>query len=183
MRANPGGLLTLLQKHLGWYPLMEPRDVYKLLYQGVMGAEHLMPSREEYTRYLMDEFESLEPDTTGRLLEPLRPDGALYRLNLRPYKARLLGLDQLIAYLLETAHMVTGSSTELHTTWIEFIELCERGQITQFTVDSVQGFGHWLVEMGFPAVHHSDIYIREYRPAYRLISTHFIYGLGFGNMG
>jgi hypothetical protein len=157
--------------HLNWYPLMELRDVYKLLYQGVMGAEHLMPSQDEYARFLRDEFKTLEPDPTGHLLEPVRPDGALYRLNLRPYKARRESLESLFPFLIDSAHEIAGSSSELHKTWVKFIELCEGGQISQFSADAVYGFGHWLVEMGFPAVHHSDIYARNYRPAYRLIAA------------
>lgn len=178
MLTDPHGLLTLLKKHLSWYPLMELRDVYKLLYQGVMGAEHLMPSHEEYTRCLMAEFEPLQPDPTERLLEPLRPDGLLYRLNLRPYKARRQGLEQLIPFLLESAKPVTGTSTELQATWVRFVELCEGRQFNQFSTNTVHGFAYWLVEMAFPAVHHSEVYQRAYNPAYRLIAAEFIHELG-----
>ncbi len=50
MLDDRDGLLWLLKQHLDWYPQMELRDVYKLLYQGVMGAEHLISSPEEFTR-------------------------------------------------------------------------------------------------------------------------------------
>jgi hypothetical protein len=178
IQPDPSDLLTLFELHLSWYPLMELRDVYKLLYQGVMGAEHLIPSREEYTRYLEAEFEPLLPDQTERLLEPVRPDGVLYRLNLRPYKARQEGLDRLIPYLLDTAHKIAGSITDLQATWVGFIILCKGGQITQFSTDLVFKFGDWLGEMAFPAVHHSKIYSRAYRPAYRLLAAKFIPELG-----
>jgi hypothetical protein len=39
-------------------------------------------------------------------------------------------------------------------------------------------FGDWLGEMAFPAVHHSKIYSRAYRPAYRLLAAKFIPELG-----
>ena len=174
MPADPGSWLSLLQMHLGWYPLMELRDVYKLLYQGVMGAEHLMPSREEYTRYLQSEFEPLQPDPTGRLLEPIRPDGALYRLNLRPLKSRQQGWDELISYLLETAHMITGSRSELEGAWDAFCQLCNQGQIKNFDRASIELFTRWLVQLEYPAIHHSQTYSREYQPAYRLIAARFI---------
>ena len=140
MPADSDSLLTLLQQHLSWYPLMELRDVYKLLYQGVMGAEHLMPSREEYTRYSGAEFEPLQPDPTGRLLEPVRPDGALYRLNLRAYKARQLGLDALIPQLLATAQLITGTRSELLAAWDEFTRLCFTGRILQFDRSAIEQF-------------------------------------------
>ena len=178
MPADPGSWLSLLQLHLGWYPLMELRDVYKLLYQGVMGAEHLMPSREEYTRYLQSEFEPLQPDPTGRLLEPIRPDGALYRLNLRALKSRQLGLDTLISYLLETAHMITGTRSELEGVWDAFSQLCNQGQINNFDRASIEQFTRWLEGLDYPAIHHSQTYSREYQPAYRLLAARFIHELG-----
>jgi hypothetical protein len=178
IQPDPSDLLTLLELHLSWYPLMELQDVYKLLYQGVMGAEHLMPSREEYTRYLEAEFEPLLPDPTERLLEPVRPDGALYRLNLRPYKARHLSLDQLISYLVETANVVKCTKSGFITAWAEFTQLCLQGQIQQFDAKAIDEFTHWLEQIGYPALHHSETYGREYIPAYRLIADRSIPELG-----
>ncbi len=172
--VDPGSWLTLLQMHLGWYPLMELRDVYKLLYQGVMGAEHLMPSREEYTRYLQSEYEPLLPDPAGRLLDPLRPDGALYRLNLRLFKSRPQGLDPLISYLLETAHIITGTRSELEGVWDAFSQLCNKEQITNYDIASIEQFTRWLEQLEYPAIHHSQTYSREYQPAYRLIAARFV---------
>jgi hypothetical protein len=179
MQPEHMDLLPLLELHLNWYPLMELRDVYKLLYQGVMGAEHLMPSREEYTKYLVDEFAPLQPDPNERLLEPVRPDGALYRLNLRAYKARRLGLDALVPHLLETANVITGTKPELLAAWNEFTQLCLRGQIQQFDAAIIEQFNLWLERIEYPAIHHSETYGREYRPAYRLIAAQFAHGLGF----
>jgi hypothetical protein len=178
MQTDPSGLQILLQKHLSWYPLMELRDVYKLLYQGVMGAEHLMPSREEYTSYLESEFEPLQPDPTERLLEPLRPDGALYRLNLRPYKACRLGLEQLISNLLDTTHVIRGTRLEMVSIWAEFAQLCLHGQVQQFDRASIEQFSRWLEQVEYPALHHSETYCRQYQPAYRLIAAKFIPELG-----
>ncbi len=178
MQASLKDWQTLLQMQLSWYPLIELRDVYKLLYQGVMGSEHLMPSREEYKHDLEAEFESLQPDMTERLLELVRADGALYRLNLRPYKARQLGLDQLISYLIETAHVVTGTRDELLATWEEFTQLCLQGKIPQFDAVAIQQFSQWLEQVDYPALHHSEVYQCEYQPAYRLIAAKYVRALG-----
>lgn len=171
-------LQTLLKMHFSWYPLMELRDVYKLLYQGVMGAEHLMPSREEYTACLENEFEPLQPDPTARLLEVVRPDGALFRLNLRPYKARQQGLNKLISCLLETGQVIKGTKPELFAAWEEFTQLSLHGQIKQFDAKTIEQFKQWLEQLDYPAIHHSEIYRNEYQPAYRLIAAKFIHELG-----
>jgi hypothetical protein len=60
---------------------MELRDVYKLIYQGVKGAEHFISSHEEFSRCLTDEFEQVSADPTMRLTEPICSDGTLLRLN------------------------------------------------------------------------------------------------------
>ncbi len=177
MPPEPGDLLTLIEMHLSWYPLMELRDVYKLLYQGVMGAEHLMPSRQDYTDYLEAEFEPLLPDPTEHLLEPVRPDGALYRLNLRAYKVRKLRLNGLIPFLLETAHIITGTKSELISSWAQFSQFCLQGQIQQFDAETIEQFSQWLEQIDYPALHHSETYGREYQPAYRLIAARFIHEL------
>ncbi len=143
-----------------------------------MGAEHLMPSREEYTRYLRAEFEPLQADPTGRLFEPIRPDGALFRLNLRALKSCRQGLDPLISYLLETARIITGSRSELEGVWSAFSQLCHRGQISNYDRASIEQFTRWLEELEYPAIHHSQTYTRGYQPAYRLIAARFIHELG-----
>lgn len=183
MQADPEGLFNLLQQHLSWYPLMEPRDIYKLLYQGVMGSEHLVNSPEEFTRRLRFEFEPLLADPNQRMLELLRPDQSLFRLNLRAYKTRQVGVDLLTPALLETSQLIAGSKTELLLVWAEFEQLCEQGHFGNFKIYNIHQFHKWLAQMDFPAVHHSNIYRREYQPSYRLISAKFIPGLGLTNAG
>ena len=181
MLYDRDSLLWLLKQHLDWYPLMEVLDVYKLLYQGVMGAEHLISSPEEFTRRLQLEFEHMLPDPEERTLEPVRPDQTLLRLNLRPYKSRQVGIDRLITPLRETARLFTGDLAQLQSKWLSFTQLCEREQLTTFNLPEVHRFNRWLEKLEFPAVHHSEPYRREYQPAYRLIAVQYVTELGFGN--
>lgn len=181
MLFEPQHLLGMLQQHLRWYPLMELRDIYKLLFQSVMGAEHLIHSAEEYSLYLQTEFEHLLPDPLGRLLEPIRPDQSLLRVNLRPYKSYQRCVDGLTPALLQTAGLFTGNPAVLRTTWKEFIHLCERGELADFDINEIQQFTSWLEGLKYPAIHHSEVYRREYQPAYRLIAAQFIHQLGLDN--
>jgi hypothetical protein len=177
MQVDPDSLLNLVELHLSWYPLMELRDIYKLLYQGVMGSEHLITNGEEYTHNLRSEFAHLHPDSSQRLLEPVRLDGALFRLNLRPYKSKQLGIEVLTSYLLETAYLISGTRAELSAVWALFVKLCQQGQINLFDCKILQHFSQWLEEMEYPAIHHSEVYCHAYQPAYRLISANFISAL------
>lgn len=178
MQADREELLKLIRLHLRWYPLMELRDVYKLLYQGVMGPEHIIASAEKFKASLMDELLGLTADPSGRLFESVSGDGTLLRINLRPMKNQPVEPDELVKVLLKTAECFSGSQPALQDTWVGFIMLCETGVIKQFPLKTVHGFGAWLGEMAFPAVHHSDIYRRAYKPAYRLISSQLVSSLG-----
>jgi hypothetical protein len=183
MLDNPLSLVGLIQQHMIWYPLMELRDVYKLIYQGVMGSEHLISSPEEFSRYLAEEFYPLLPDPSERILEPIRPDRTLLRINLRAYKCQQQQLDVLIPLLIETARSFTGDLNELQVTWMSFVQACEQGWISNFNIKEIHQFTEWLEGLGFPAVHHSEAYGCEYQPAYRLISARCIPALGLTDAG
>lgn len=170
--------VNVFHQHLDWYPLMQLRDAYKLLYQASMGSEHMVPTQQEFTRRLALEVEHLLPDPHQRLLEPVRDDQSLFRLNLRAYKSHRLDLGLLVPWLLETAKLAGGTKSELLQAWTAFILLCERGELVAFQVTEVHKFARWLEREDFPTVHHSEIYCREYQPAYRLISAEFISNLG-----
>jgi hypothetical protein len=176
-------MIEIILEHLTWYPLMGPRDVYKLIFQGVMGSEHLISSPEGFINYLREEFDPLPPDPTGRLLEALRSDRVLLRINLRPYKALQKPVDQLIPALLETAHSFKGDPDELRSTWMDFVQVCEASRITTFDIAELHEFTTWLEGLGFPALHHSEAYQRAYQPAYRLIAAQYLHGLGIIDAG
>ena len=180
MEVDLQGLLILLQQHLEWYPLMELRDVYKLLYQGAFGSEHLATSSEEFIRHLHQEYARLIPDSSIRLLEPITVEDALFRVNLRAYKSRQQNIRLLLKPLLKTTTAITPDKANLSRTWATFVRLGELGNIHNFILPEVYQFGYWLELADFPVVHHSEVYRREYQPAYRLIAAEFIPELELG---
>jgi hypothetical protein len=163
---------------LSWYPRMELRDVYKLIYQGVMGSEHLIDSEQGFYQYLLSELESVSADPTERLFEAIRPDEALFRINLRPYKSHHLSPDQLFPFLIETARLFKGSKSELRHRWEAFTQLRDGKQVVNFELSALQLFTQRLEEMDYPAMHHSETYAQAYQPAYRLIAARYIPDLG-----
>lgn len=92
----------LIRRHLDRRPHMRATDIYKLLYQGVFGVGHLLGESarqrleaEARTLNLDDHFE--EP-----LIEEVSADGAMLRVNLRPFLRRRLQLDGLFSAMLES---------------------------------------------------------------------------------
>jgi hypothetical protein len=181
MLVDTRRFFELLTQHMAWYPLMQIQDVYKLVYQGVMGSEHMLPSREEYGRQLAKEYEALQTGSTLRLFEPVRADGELLRINLRPYKAKKSGPDGLISPLVETAKLVFGTKDELRLAWDGFLQLFLQGDGLGFVADEARRFTEKLEQQEYPPVHHSEIYTRNYQPAYRLIAIQFVSGLGLAD--
>jgi hypothetical protein len=183
MLDKPESFVDLLQQHLGWYPLMEPCDIYKLFYQDVMGSEHLISSPEAFSQCLKEEFEPLLREPSERMLEPVRLGRSLLRLNLRAYKCRRQRVDLLIPPLLETARAFSGDITQLRAAWMGFVQSCEQGRVKYLYLKQVHQFAAWLEEHEFPAVHHSEAYRRAYQPAYRLISDKYIHRIGLTDAG
>jgi hypothetical protein len=180
IQNKPENWIELLQNHLTWYPRMELRDVYKLFYQGTMGSEHLVAYPQAFSKYLTEEFEPLQADPSERLLEPIRPDQTLFRINLRPYKALNLPVDVLVPGLLETTQVFTSDLEGFKHAWTGFGKACEQGQVSNFEVGDIHTFTAWVEGLGFPAIHHSGTYSLAYQPAYRLILAQSAGQLGLG---
>jgi hypothetical protein len=170
-------LTHLIDEHLARHPVMEPRDVYKLLYQGVLGLEHLVASPEDFAARLRTEYETVPPCAAEPLWEPVRPDGALGRLNLRPFKAGWGDVGRLIIACLRTARQAWGTPEELRAAWAVFVELCRAGQWKVFPLPEVLAFSAWLEEHGYPAAHHSAGYKKASKPNYRLVCSKFLSSL------
>jgi hypothetical protein len=167
-------IISLLRQHLVWYPLIQVQDVYKLIFQGTMGPEHMVATRQEFSRRLEAEFETLAPDPGGRVFEPIRQDHLLFRLNLRPYKAVHENPDLLITPLLQTTRSFHGDMNALASTWAEFVHLVEAGEMTGFAMAEVRDLNRRIKKEDYPAIHHSEAYRQAYQPAYRLILERFV---------
>ena len=160
---------ALIEEHRSRRPAMMLRDYYKLLYQGIRGPEHLLSSAEVFTQRLSQEWLSLNPSQDDPLLEAIRPDGSLLRLNLRPYKAAGGPWDGLVTGCLEAGRCVWGTQADLQYAWAEFLALLRAGNLPGLPPEDCEAFTAWLHGNNFPPVHHSEQYRRLYRPAYRLV--------------
>ena len=171
---SPTALACLLDAHLSRYPLMQPEDVYKLLYQGILGPEHLISSPKEFAARLQEEYDVVFPGHAEPLWEAVCPDGALGRVNLRPFKAKSGSPVALARACLETARQVWGAPQDLREAWATFVSLCRSGRWVAFSLPQVLDRASGLEEQGYPAVHHSQRYAQAYRPAYRLVGREWI---------
>lgn len=161
----------MIDVHVACYPLLGLRDAYKLLYQAVLGPEHLIASAGEFERRLLAEVAALRPGPHDPLWQPLRPDGALGRVHLRPFVAQGGDPALLSAACLRTALVHWGARADLEAVWERFTGLARQGLWPAFTPQGLDALPGELRRGGYPALHHSARYAHAYAPAYRVVSA------------
>lgn len=154
------------------HPSTEPLDVIKLCYQAAFGAEHLLEDKEPALRYLTQEYDQIQPDGTEPLYEAISED--VCRVNLKAWKSRNLPLEWLFLMFVETASRPPQGGREMFQECLR-----DAGKLAQ-----ENGFGFdrekWEEFLkDYPvekpeAVHHSEVYRRTEKPAYRLVCSRFI---------
>jgi hypothetical protein len=158
---------ALLLGHRERRPLMRATDFYKLLYQGVFGVGHIMG--DGAWGWLTKEADGLDLDDQPDepLVEAVSADGAMVRVNLRPYIRGGGSIEELFEAMKATAP-VEGSPEMFMDAWRVFLGLVDEGLIE---VDP--GELSLLVEElrleGVSPHHHSGEYRGAYSPAYRVV--------------
>lgn len=160
-------LLSLISYHLERYGESQPRDIYKLIYQGVYGVGHLMSDKAR--DYLVEETgRIIVSDYMARpLLEPVSMDGSMVRVNLRPFTRLGHDLDRLFEVMVYSSR-VKGDNTEFMELWNCYVSLVREGVI-EMELDEVARIDSELAEKGIQAMHHTEEYREAYYPAYRVV--------------
>lgn len=165
--SNNDQLLRLLRGHLALRRQVQIQDVYKLLYQGVFGGEHLLADHERARAYLQEEWQRTAADPSEPLTEPVAIDGGIVRANLSRCRAEGFSCDDLW-WIFVQSNEGTGNADELRNLWREFGELCRR-KLLPFEAEAVIRFGEQVEVENYPARHHSPEYRQANRPAYRIV--------------
>jgi hypothetical protein len=166
-------LPAVLRAHLARYPELEVQDLYKLLYQAARGSEHAAPDPEAVRLHLTGELAGMGAGPDDPLFDPLPPDGRLVRVHLRPYLRSGRDPEQLLQAFLRTAQEGRGSKEPLQGTLREALHLAEQEPFP-FPVQAMIVFFMEMERKKYPAVHHSRVYRRLYRPAYRVAARSFL---------
>jgi len=158
-----------LLSHIERRPLMEVRDVYKLLYQGVFGVGHIMGGNaknrlEEEANRIDLEDHKWEP-----LIEPVNPEGSLIRVNLRPYMRGDGDLECLYDAMVESSTK-KGEVSQFIESWGEFKKLNDEENLG-FSRDDIREYDHVIDKERIEPKHHTEKYRQSYYPAYRVVVT------------
>ena len=159
--------VEVINQHLQQYPQMKSQDIYKIIFQGVMGPFHLGKKRKGIHAYLQREWAQIEADPNQALVERIAPNGKYIRINLTRYKANKGDLEKM-------TEMVFQSCKE---TSLEKLNQALKQVTTAIKTNQIKYSPKaWLTYLknqtkSNPTPHHSAIYKTIHKPSYRVISN------------
>ena len=174
--------LSLLIKQAQMHPAMEPQDVYKIMFQAVFGAEHLLADQQAAYRYFIREYDVVQPQEMY-LYEPIQEN--VCRINFGAWKQEGLPGEWLFRMFADSVSTGIIPEKEPSTRYEQFTqyekaaEAAVKSGIFSFSEkewkDYRQSYYAKSSDGCTPyAVHHSEHYRSVEQPAYRLVSTAYL---------
>jgi hypothetical protein len=160
-------LSGILEQEYRLFPEAAPQDYYKLVYQSVFGAGHLVKDPSMFEAFLMQEMSGLEGDRNMPLVQDITMDQPLYRLNLAPSVHLGIKPGTICEYCITGINRFAITLNELFPQIVDIA--------LQFVIDhcsakeEIEKFRNQLIINQFPLVHHSQPYRTQYTPHYRII--------------
>ena len=166
---NP--FVTLVKAHAHKYPLMQPCDVVKLLYQHEFGGGHLVTDEALSLQRLRAEAASLAADAGS----PLREDigNGYERLYLSPAVRQKLSLELLNRIFIASSKHAHGTQ-EAFQDKLAILRGMAAEHIFTFSISDLDCYLRQYREAGYPAVSHSAGYVSASHPAYRVVCKRYM---------
>lgn len=159
-------LIEILKEHAEKYPLMEPCDAVKLIYQNEFGGGHLITDEKKCLQRITEEYNSIEHDFSLPVTENI--GNGLVRVNLHALDTSVCTLERLANSFIVSSRLHKGSKMnlleKLYDTQIHFESIGFR-----FSSEEFHKYIEEYTAMGFPLVSHSKRYKDAYSPAYRVL--------------
>ena len=157
-------LKAILITHAKRYPLMQPTDAVKLIYQNEFGGGHLIRDEQACLNYLRREYTSVAKDPTVPLYEDI--GNGIIRVNLAAVKPE--DLEQLGRAFIDSAAKHKGAMDRFLNKLEVLRKLANEG-VFNFDTNALNAYLSEYEAAGYPAVSHSPEYRQAYKPAYRII--------------
>ena len=158
-------LKAILITHAKRYPLMQPTDAVKLIYQNEFGGGHLIRDEQACLNYLRREYADLEKDLTAPLYEDI--GNGIVRVNLAALREE--DLEQLGKAFIDSAAKHKGT-LDSFLNKLEVLQTLTSEGVFAFDLDALNAYLSEYKAAGYPAVSHSEQYRQAYKPAYRIIN-------------
>jgi hypothetical protein len=106
---------------------------------------------------------------TGVLWEPLRPDGEIGRLNLRPFKNAGGTISDLADAFVASSKSYRSDPEHFLSAWNSLGQRLETRPFGPLIYGEWDRLNDLLKPKDYPPIHHSDNYRTARRPAYRIL--------------
>lgn len=157
-------LRTVLICHSGRYPLMEPTDAVKLIYQNEFGGGHMIANDEACFAYLFREYTNTPRNFDLPLTENI--GNGIIRVNLAALPAERL--EELGQAFIASANAHKGNLDRFLEKLAVLRQLTGEGRFG-FDLAKLDEYLAAYAAAGYPAVSHSETYRKAYRPSYRIV--------------
>ena len=157
-------LKAILITHAKRYPLMQPTDAVKLIYQNEFGGGHLIRDEQACLNYLRREYADLEKNPTALLYEDI--GNGIVRVNLAAVKPE--DLEQLGQNFIASAAKHKGT-LDGFLNKLEVLRTLTAEGVFAFDLDVLNSYLSEYKSAGYPTVSHSEQYRQAYKPSYRII--------------
>lgn len=156
----------MLTEHFKKYPKCEIRDIFKFIHQSSYGCEHMVSSLEKAIEYIKREYQK---GIAQADIEAL--DGEYSRVPLSYIDKGLL--PETLGKLFYLSAEPTDGRKALIKKLDAVRELTEEKALPFDRTELENAVKEWG-EKDFSALHHSERFREEYKPAYRVISNRFV---------
>ena len=147
---------------------MQIEDLYKLIYQSVMGPKHILQDETQAFQFLQNEMKK----SIGKekdLFVDIGLENDLVRVNLNVFDEKIGDVRKLFSAMKVTAESIQPDKIKLKNVLEKTKNLFDKNEL-KFLHHSVwKNFIEKLEEQNFPHISHSDIYRKAYFPSYRIV--------------
>ena len=159
-------LEQVLRRHARKYPMMEPTDAVKLIYQNVFGGGHLIRDPEACRNALQREYENTPQDSHAPLLESI--GNGMVRVMLNAVDGNDYGIRQLGDDFIHSSEEHTGNLKGFLIK-LEILRKVTAEGAFSFASEELEDYLEEYKKAGYPMVSHSEQYRQAYKPAYRVV--------------
>ena len=160
---------NLFIKEFNRFPKSEAQDYYKLLFQAVFGAGHMIQNNNDCFKMLDKEMSQIKADFSYPLYNDISLSFPLVRVNLSRCKADKIDHHTISRAFFEGAKIdlkIDTLSFEIYLNIAANVLIKHPYNINE---KDLEVFIRKIKELGFSAVHHSETYKKFYKPHYRVI--------------
>lgn len=163
---------AVFQAHAQKYPLMQPSDAVKLLFQSEFGGGHLISNKEACFNYLKAELlGSIGQISASPAFEYIGND--IFRVNFGSLTTSAYGYEEIFEDFLLSAQLIRGN-TDVFYEKLGILEALTDTKLFGFDSSQLDDYLTSYKQAGCPMVSHSSIYRNAYKPAYRIVCAKFL---------